>query len=413
MIYKNLSISNKAYKATLQNFFNFLVVFSCFAISLPTAWSSIFSGLILITWMIYGNPIKKIQLAFLNPGFKGTLLLILLYILATFYSSADFSSSLHFLLKYSKLLLIPLILVSIDSEKIRNYGINAFLIGMLLTLFISYFKWLSFVPMHLGLNDNGEGFHAFKNRIAHNYLMSFAVYLMLCKSYFSSSYSKWIWLILSLLGFCDVFYLVDGRTGQVTLFFLVLFFIFHVFGRKAIKYVAIFFVTFFIFNEQLKFLIPERILNSYNDAISHQADKSQTSGGIRLEMYKDTMAMIKKAPFLGYGTGGYRTEFVKLTSSKSTLLKDTANPHNQYLLTLFELGIVGFFALIYMFFSHWRCSYKLVQSNEMISLSMRGLIISMMIGSLFNSLLLDATEGRFYCLFAGLFLSAYQIKKKK
>ena len=228
MIYKNLSISIKAYKATLQNFFNFLVVFSCFTITLPTAWSSIFLGLILITWMIYGNPIKKIQLAFLNPALKGTLLLIFLYILATFYSSADFSSSIHFLLKYSKLLLIPLILVSIDSEKIRNYGINAFLIGMLLTLFISYSKWLSFVPMHLGLNDNGEGFHAFKNRIAHNYLMSFAVYLMLCKSYFSSSYSKWIWLILSLLGFCDVFYLVDGRTGQVTLFFLILFFIFHV-----------------------------------------------------------------------------------------------------------------------------------------------------------------------------------------
>jgi O-antigen ligase len=413
MIYKNLSISNKAYKETLQNFFNFLVVFSCFAITLPTAWSSIFSGLILITWMIYGSPIKKVKLAFLNPGLKGTLLLILLYVLAAFYSSTDFSSSIHFLLKYSKLLLIPLILGSIDSEKIRNYGINAFLFGMLLTLFISYSKWLNIVPMHIGINDNGEGFHAFKNRIAHNYLMSFAVYLMLCKSYFSSSYIKWTWLTLSFLGFYDVFYLVDGRTGQVTLFFLLLFFIFHVFGRKAIKYVGIFFVTFFIFNAQLKFLIPERILNSYNDAISHQAEKSQTSGGIRLEMYKDSLAMIKKSPFLGYGTGAYRTEFVKLTSSKDTLLKDTANPHNQYLLTLFELGLVGFFALIYMFFSHWKCSYKLIHSNEMLSLSMRGLVISMMIGSLFNSLLLDATEGRFYCLFAGLLLSAYQIRKKK
>ena len=413
MIYKNLLISIKAYKVTPQNFFNFLVVFSCFTITLPTAWSSIFLCLILITWVVHGNLTKKIKFAFHNPGFKATLFFILLCIFGTFYSSADFSSTTHFLLKYSKLLLIPLVLVSIDSEKIRNYGINAFLIGMLLALFISYSKWLSFIPMDLGLHDNGEGFHAFKNRIAHNYLMSFAVYLMLCKSYFSTSYSKWIWLILSLLGFCDIFYLVDGRTGQVTLFFLILFFIFQVFGRKSIKYVVIFFVTFFIFNEQLKFLIPERILNSYNDAISHQADKFQTSGGIRLEMYKATLTMIKNAPFLGYGIGAYSTEFAKLTSSKNTLLKVTANPHNQYLLTLFELGLAGFFALFYMFFSFWRCSFKLAHPNEMISLSMRGLIISMMIGSLFNSLLLDATEGRFYCLFAGLFLSAYQIKKKK
>ena len=162
MIYKNLSISNKAYKETLQNFFNFLVVFSCFAITLPTAWSSIFSGLILITWMIYGSPIKKVKLAFLNPGLKGTLLLILLYVLAAFYSSTDFSSSIHFLLKYSKLLLIPLILGSIDSEKIRNYGINAFLFGMLLTLFISYSKWLNIVPMHIGINDNLLRYHLYQ-----------------------------------------------------------------------------------------------------------------------------------------------------------------------------------------------------------------------------------------------------------
>jgi len=37
----------------------------------------------------------------------------------------------------------------------------------------------------------------------------------------------------------------------------------------------------------------------------------------------------------------------------------------------------------------------------------KGLIMTITIGSLFNSLLLDATEGKFYCIFLGLILSGY------
>jgi len=41
----------------------------------------------------------------------------------------------------------------------------------------------------------------------------------------------------------------------------------------------------------------------------------------------------------------------------------------------------------------------------------KGLIILIFVGSLFNSLLLDATEGKFYCLLIGLLLSGYGGKK--
>jgi len=39
---------------------------------------------------------------------------------------------------------------------------------------------------------------------------------------------------------------------------------------------------------------------------------------------------------------------------------------------------------------------------------LRALVIVIGVGSLFNSLLLDAGEGKFYCMLAGIFLSAWR-----
>ena len=57
----------------------------------------------------------------------------------------------------------------------------------------------------------------------------------------------------------------------------------------------------------------------------------------------------------------------------------------------------------------WKTSYHLSSIDGGILL--RGLILTMVIGSIFNSLLLDAGEGKFYCLLAGVFLSAYKLDK--
>jgi O-antigen ligase len=38
---------------------------------------------------------------------------------------------------------------------------------------------------------------------------------------------------------------------------------------------------------------------------------------------------------------------------------------------------------------------------------MEGLLLVMMIGCLFNSLLLDAGEGKFFCFMTGIILSSY------
>ena len=122
-------------------------------------------------------------------------------------------------------------------------------------------------------------------------------------------------------------------------------------------------------------------------------------------MYKNTLSLIKQHPILGGGTGSIVNEYAQLAKSNN-LTMYTANPHSQFLLTTQELGSVGLIVLILMWLVTWKNSYHLESGDGGILL--RGLILAMVIGSLFNSLLLDAGEGKFYCLLVGVFLSAYK-----
>ena len=88
-------------------------------------------------------------------------------------------------------------------------------------------------------------------------------------------------------------------------------------------------------------------------------------------------------------------------------MKKVTNPHNQYLLVLIETGIVGFILFVSIFYFAWVGIKNLnVQENRKIHDYMKGLIITFALGCLLNSLLLDAGEGKFFCLMVGLFLSA-------
>ena len=311
-------------------------------------------------------------------------------------------------MKYQKLLLIPIIVSVIDSNKVRNYALNAFLFGAGILLLISYLKWLSIIPMDLGLHDlpdNSQGYLAFKNRIAHNILMSFLMFVMFGKFYFEKSKLKWIWFFIAILALLNIMYLVGGRSGQIIALSFLIFLPLYFYGLKSVKYFLIFFTIIFLSGSLFEKLVPERLLGVNREISDHKSTENLTSAGIRMEMYRNTLLLIKKSPLIGYGTGALRFEYKKLVDSQDTLLKDVPNPHNQYLLTFFELGIFGLFIFMGMFIRQWFFSNNSKFINKQNSFYAKGLILTISIGSLFNSLLLDATEGKFYCILIGVLLS--------
>jgi O-antigen ligase len=403
----------KAYQDFMQKLINAIIIFACFSIAMPTAWVSVASAFLLFTWLISGKYSEKFKLIYKNPAAISVLILFSFYCIGSIYSSGNIKESGTFLLKYAKLLIIPIIISVVRTKKIRHNGMNAFLFGALILLSISYFKWLGIIPMNLGLHDlpdNSQGYLAFKNRIAHNILMSFLMFVFFCKAYFDKTQWRWVWLVIALLSLIDLMYLVGGRSGQIIALCFVLFLPLYFYGKEAYKYLLIAAISIFMLHKQLEPLMPGRLLETSQEVSEHKSDEHLTSAGIRLEMYKNTLSLIKQSPFIGYGTGALRHEYNKLANTQDTLLKDVPNPHNQYLLTFFELGIAGLAALIFMFYRFWQHSNVIARSDTYAGMYLKGVVLTIAIGSMFNSLLLDATEGKFYCVLTGLLLSAYTKK---
>lgn len=403
----------RAYQDFMQKIINALIIFACFSIAMPTAWVSLASAMLLFAWVISGKFSEKFKLIFENPAALSVLVLFGFYCIGTIYSSGTMKESETFLLKYTKLLIIPIVISLVRTKKIRHEGMNAFLFGGVILLVISYFKWLSIFPMDLGLHDlpdNSQGYLAFKNRIAHNILMSFLMFVFFCKAHLDKTLWRWLWLIAAFLTLIDLMYLVGGRSGQVIALCFILFLPLYFYGKEAYKYLFIAAISIFMLHKQLEPLMPGRLIETSNEISEHQSDKNLTSAGIRLEMYKNTLSLIKKSPLVGYGTGALKSEYNKLANTQDTLLKNVPNPHNQYLLTFFELGIMGLSALFYMFYRFWQHASIITRSDRYTGMYLKGVVLTIAIGSMFNSLLLDATEGKFFCVLTGLLLSAYPQK---
>ena len=70
----------KTYKAKILNF---LILFSCFSIAMPTAWLSISTFLLLITWILSGNW-RNLDRLKDSPAGIATMLFLLVYLTSVF-----------------------------------------------------------------------------------------------------------------------------------------------------------------------------------------------------------------------------------------------------------------------------------------------------------------------------------------
>jgi O-antigen ligase len=403
---------SNSYKEITESILVYLAIFACLSIALPTAFMSISMGLFVIVWAVSGNYSDKFQIIRNNPAALISIALFCLYGLCMLYSSAPWNMRLSWWMKYHKLLYIPMIISVLTIEKYRRVALQAFLTGMILVLFISYLEWIGIVPH----KDIGQGYFVFKGRIAHNIFMAFSMYLMLHLAVIQSSLVKrWIWISLSILAALNVLFLVNGRTGQILMLLLFMWFCWESWGIKATKWLIGLLlaasVTYLFAPSTPNF----RLTEIKQEIINHKANEAPTSSGERLEFYKNALTLIKLNPIFGGGTGSFEHEYKLIAEKQNTLSTYVPNPHNEFLLTWQELGIFGLILLIAFFAIHWKTSYKIDNSqlnNEYYSYALRGLIITIFFGSLFNSLLLDAGEGKFYCVLAGVLLSAYQPRKK-
>jgi O-antigen ligase len=122
-----------------------------------------------------------------------------------------------------------------------------------------------------------------------------------------------------------------------------------------------------------------------------------TSSGARLEFWKNSLVILRQAPILGHGTGMITETFRRHAEPNSS--SPATNPHNQIFAIGIQLGVLGVAVLLAMWAVHWRLFYRpgIAAWVGLIAVTQN------IVGSLFNSHLMDFTQGWIYVFAVGVF----------
>lgn len=387
-----------------------IVLLGCF-ISVSTALTNIVLGLFIIFWLI-DNSNDRFQrwIAVIksNPVALMGLIVFLSHLAGVAYSDAGRDRILACLMDAVKFLFISLSMVYIQNKNSKPPFLIFFILAMFITLVLSYLHWFGLLPAFIHLKNGPTDANVFLNHIAQNILMAYSAFVAAVWSRNATGFrKKFFFAVFSLLAFFNVLFLVEGRTGHVIILVLFLYYFFSWDRVKSLitgGLVILLFGVFAWFAPSNAFFLRARtVMEEIHVWESGKPAKADSSSGLRLEYYINTIELIKKHPLFGTGAGSFENAYAELV--KDTGMQRTDNPHNEYLMVGAQFGITGLLILLSFFGVQWHMAGFLGDSRQ--TLLCRGFVLTMLIACMVSSPLIDHAEGWFFAfmsavLFKGL-----------
>ena len=325
------------------------------------------------------------------------LLLFGVLALGALYVDLRSSEAARFLAKYSDLLFIPVFAVLLRDPAQRRRALHALAGSLLAVLLLSFWiaAGLPAGPPLLGTADNPV---VLKHYLTHGILMAFGAFLFGRLALASiASRPRALWAAAAAAAAVNTL-MVQGRTGYLVLAALALCLGYAWLRWRGLAAAAVAMAALVAILAATPGPFQERLDLADAESRSHAAQQARTSNAQRLEMYAVTLEIIRDHPLAGVGTGGFPAAYAK--KNPGGAVAESRNPHNEYLLMAAQTGLAGLALLIALFWAHWRIAPRLATPLER-DLA-RALVLTLAIGCLFNSLLLDHTEGLLYAWLTGV-----------
>ena len=377
-----------------------------FSIPISVAFDNTLLVLILAGWLAGGMYRHKLQIILNNPVALSALALFVLLLAGTLYGVREAGDAAHYLGKYTDLLFIPVFLFLFRDAATRRNALYALAASLSIVLALSYLIKAGIVPTNpfaIGGTDINHDPVVFKLRLTHNILMAFAAFLFAWLALtVASSRIRWGWIALAILAVINVTMMVRGATGYLVLCGLALLLGFGRDRWRGLVIVAAGMVALVAALTVVPGPFQERIGAIIKETQDWKPDRpARDSPGFRLEFYRNTLAIIADHLIIGVGTGGFPKAYADKV--RGTGKTETRNPHNEFLHITVQVGIAGLAALLWLFWLQWRLAARLGSPLE--CHLARGLVLTMVIGCMLNSMLLDHTEGLLYAWLTGLLYS--------
>lgn len=359
------------------------------SIPLSTAVAGVLTILLLLCWLLSAQYRDLPRLLRANRVAASALSVFALFVVGAFYGDATSDSAWSMVHKYRKIGLILILLPFMGEEKYRRWILLGFVATSVVSLVGSYLMEMEILPM------NRYGTATFKSRITHNLFMAFFGYYCSYRFCFHTQ-RRWLWLGLFFLTVFDLFFVVEGRTGQVVFALLMVLLFFQRFELTR---------AFILVPILLAILVGVVLFSGAGARFEEGIDNSidffkgrenlDTSMGQRLYFWQNSIDLIVKRPIFGYGTGSYVQEFKHITGDAELL---SENPHNEYLMIAVQLGGLGLFAYLLFLGSQWRSLADLPGEQRWFA---QAVLLSLVVNSALNTTFMDHSEGHWYaCLIA-------------
>jgi len=390
-----------------------MILFFAFILPLSKAGISILIFLFFLVWLIEGDFKSKYQRV-KKSLFLKTIILFIIVSLVSILWTENIQNGLDKCLNTAYLFLIIIFATSLKKEYFPSI-ISAFLAGMLLSEIIAYGVFFEFWTFKHATVQNPS---PFMHHIHYSVFLAFTSILLLNRI-MSNRYSRTekLFLLLFFISVVGNLFIGIGRTGQVALV-AALFVMSILHFRVTVKsfFISLFLiVSIFSTAYNISDNFQKRVLLAKNDVEKITNMDFNSSWGIRVAYWITTFDYIKQNPF-GDGLGDYlsatketleKNEYPFINSYTKDFMKKY-HPHNQYLLTLLQLGFLGLLILFTMIYSLVKLNIEDNEIRELKILFMTIYFVSCMAEPL---LILHFTIGLFI-VFAGLFASAENFSKE-
>jgi O-antigen ligase len=370
------------------------------SLPLSTAMDGILLALMVLLWLLSDDFRFKYKIIRNNPVALGALAMFVISVLGLLYGHVDKGA----LSDAKTFLMLPLLITLFREERMRRYAWRAFPASMVLTLALSYLSFFHLLPanpfIEIRRNDPGV---LILNRITQNFFMAFTAFLLAVQARFAGTrFMQAAFTLLSLLAAVNVMFMIPSRTGQVVLVVLMGFYFFAWLRWRGVIAAGLMIVlvagVIYGMPGSAVHIRMAQMIQEYGEWQPGHAASMESSAGLRMEFYHNSLKIIRENPLFGVGTGGFAGAYKKQIQNSPMVATD--NPHNQYLLTAVELGLVGLGALLIFFAIQWRTAARLLRGPD--KMLAYALLLAIITGSLFNSLLTDHTETLFYIWGSGI-----------
>ncbi len=334
-------------------------------------------------------------------AFFAALVIGMLY--STAPASVAWSSSAS---KYAELVLISA-LAWAASERMRRRALYFFLAAIVLNLLVSYTVGFELVQEYPGLRTYPAYPIGFRLSVTHNILVSVGAFVSLLLAREARKPALRAGLIaLAVACAYNVLFMVIGRTGYVVLAALVAyFFVTTLKGWRGPVACAVVLAAAFSGAYLGSASFQDRVGKIASDISKWEPGASDgTSVGQRVGYYRTSAQIIAEHPLIGVGTGGFPAAYA--AKVRGTEAPATTNPHNDYLIIGVQLGVPGILLALMLYGVVWSTARDLGSRLER-DLA-RGVVLTMAIAGLFNSVLLDHTEGLFFAWAIALLYASYR-----